>query len=65
MPQIETILVKNDELPPEGGGEPPIVAIDVAVANAIFDATGAQLYQFPMTPARVNDALKKRLKNKD
>ena len=58
MPQIETILVKNDELPPKGGGEPPIVAIGAAVANAIFDATGARLYQFPMTPERVKKALK-------
>ena len=59
MPQIETILVKNDELPPKGGGEPPIVPIGAAVANAIFDATGARLYQFPMTPERVKEAFKK------
>jgi nicotinate dehydrogenase subunit B len=58
MPQIETILVKNDELPPKGGGEPPIVPIGAVVANAIFDATGARLYQFPMTPERVTEALK-------
>jgi isoquinoline 1-oxidoreductase len=58
MPQIETILVKNDELPPKGGGEPPIVPIGAVVANAIFDATGARLYQFPMTPKRVKEALK-------
>jgi nicotinate dehydrogenase subunit B len=58
MPQIETILVKNDELPPKGGGEPAIVPIGAAVANAIFDATGARLYQFPMTPERVKEALK-------
>jgi nicotinate dehydrogenase subunit B len=59
MPQIETILVKNDDLPPKGGGEPPIVPIGAAVANAIFDATGARLYQFPMTPERVKEALQK------
>jgi isoquinoline 1-oxidoreductase len=59
MPQIETILVKNDELPPKGGGEPPIVAIGAVVANAIFDATSARLYQFPMTPERIKEALKK------
>ena len=59
MPQIETILVKNDELPPKGGGEPPIVPVGGAVANAIFDATGARLYQLPMTPERVKEALKR------
>ncbi len=58
MPQIETMLVKNDALPPKGGGEPPIVPIGAAVANAIFDATGARLYQFPMTRERVKKALK-------
>ena len=58
MPHIETILVKNDELPPKGGGEPAIVPIGAAVANAIFDATGGRLYQFPMTPERVKEALK-------
>jgi CO/xanthine dehydrogenase Mo-binding subunit len=29
------------------------------IANAIFDATGARLYQLPMTPSRVLEALKK------
>jgi isoquinoline 1-oxidoreductase len=59
MPQIETILVTNDELPSKGGGEPPIVPIGAVVANAIFDATGARLYQFPMTQEKVREALKK------
>jgi CO/xanthine dehydrogenase Mo-binding subunit len=59
MPKIETVLVKNDKLPPKGGGEPAIVAIGAVVANAIFDATGARLYQFPMTPERVKEVLKK------
>lgn len=58
MPQIETILVKNDELPPKGGGEPAIAPMGAAVANAIFDATDARLFQFPMTPERVKEALK-------
>ena len=59
LPTIETILVKNDAIAPQGGGEPPIIAMGAVVANAIFDATGARLYQFPMTPERVKEALKK------
>jgi nicotinate dehydrogenase subunit B len=59
LPTIETILIKNDELTPKGGGEPAIVPLGAAVANAIFDATGARLFQFPMTPERVKEALKK------
>jgi len=29
------------------------------IANAVFDATGARLFQLPMTPERVLEALKK------
>jgi isoquinoline 1-oxidoreductase len=57
MPEIETVLVKNDELTPQGGGEPAIVPVGAVVANAIFDATGARLFQMPMTKERVKEAL--------
>jgi nicotinate dehydrogenase subunit B len=57
MPDIETVLVKNDELTPQGGGEPALVPVGAVVANAIFDATGARLFQMPMTAERVKDAL--------
>jgi CO/xanthine dehydrogenase Mo-binding subunit len=29
------------------------------IANAIYDATGARLFQLPMTPERVKQALQK------
>ncbi|MCS6897240.1 MAG: molybdopterin-dependent oxidoreductase, partial [Nitrospira sp.] len=58
MPQIESVLIKNDELAPQGGGEPAIVPVGAAIANAIFDATGARLFEMPMTPDRVKEALK-------
>jgi nicotinate dehydrogenase subunit B len=57
MPVLETVLVKNDELSPQGGGEPALVPVGAAVANAIFDATGARLFEMPFTPARVKEAL--------
>jgi isoquinoline 1-oxidoreductase len=57
MPEIETVLVKNDELTPQGGGEPAIVPVGAVVANAVFDATGARLYEMPMTSGRVKEAL--------
>jgi isoquinoline 1-oxidoreductase len=57
LPEIETILVKNDELPPKGGGEPAIVPLGAAVANAIFDAVGARLFQLPMTPERIKKSI--------
>ena len=57
MPEIETVLVKNDELTPQGGGEPAIVPVGAVVANAIFDATGARLFEMPMTAERVKEAV--------
>jgi CO/xanthine dehydrogenase Mo-binding subunit len=57
LPRIETVLVDNPEVDPQGGGEPAIVPMGAVVANAVFDATGARLYQLPMTPKRVLAAL--------
>jgi CO/xanthine dehydrogenase Mo-binding subunit len=57
LPQIETVLVKNDELTPQGGGEPAIVPMGAVIANAVFDATGARVFRLPMTPARLKAAL--------
>lgn len=58
LPAIETVLVENNELPPQGGGEPAIILMGALVANAVHDATGARLFQLPMTPERVKAALK-------
>jgi CO/xanthine dehydrogenase Mo-binding subunit len=33
--------------------------VGAVVANAVFDACGARLYQLPMTPDRVKAALKR------
>jgi CO/xanthine dehydrogenase Mo-binding subunit len=57
LPAIETILVKNDELPPQGGGEPAIVPVGAVAANAILDASGARPFQLPVTPERVRKAI--------
>jgi nicotinate dehydrogenase subunit B len=57
LPRIETLLVKNDALAPQGGGEPAIVPMGAAIANAFFDATGVRLYRLPLTPERVKAAL--------
>jgi isoquinoline 1-oxidoreductase len=57
MPVLDTVLVKNDELSPQGGGEPALVPVGAAIANAVFDATGARLAEMPMTPDRVKAAL--------
>jgi nicotinate dehydrogenase subunit B len=59
VPRIETILIENPDLQAQGGGEPPIVNMGAVIANAIYDAVGARLFQLPMTPARIKEALKK------
>ena len=58
LPEIETVLVPNDGLAPQGGGEPAIVPMGAVIANAVFDATGARLDRLPITPDRLRAALK-------
>jgi nicotinate dehydrogenase subunit B len=58
VPEIEIVLVENPETPALGCGEPPIVTVGAVVANAIYDAVGARVYQLPMTPERIREALK-------
>jgi hypothetical protein len=53
MPRLETVIVPNETLAPKGAGEPPIVAVGGALANAFFDATGLRANRLPMTPERV------------
>lgn len=59
LPKIETVLVENRELEPQGGGEPAIVNMGAVIANAVFDATGARLFRLPITPIRLKEALAK------
>ena len=57
VPKIESVLIKADDISPQGGGEPAIICMGAVIANAIYDATGARLYQLPMTPERVKQAI--------
>jgi len=57
LPKIETVLIQNSGFPPAGGGEPPIVCTGGVIANAIFDAAGARLFELPMTPERIKKSL--------
>jgi nicotinate dehydrogenase subunit B len=59
LPKIETLILDRKDQAPQGGGEPAIIAVGAVIANAIFDAIGARLYQMPMTPERVLKAIKK------
>jgi len=59
VPKIDTVILEKPDQPPQGGGEPAVTGMGAVIANAVFDATGARLYQLPMTPERVLEALKK------
>jgi len=57
LPEIEVVLVDNPQMNALGAGEPPIIAMGAALANAVFDATGKRLLELPMTAERVKKAL--------
>lgn len=61
VPNIETVLVEiPSDLGPfgaKGVGEPPVVPVGAAIANAIFDAVGVRMAQLPITPERLFAAL--------
>jgi nicotinate dehydrogenase subunit B len=59
LPKIETVLVEANEVAPQGGGEPGIIVMGAVIANAIYDATGARLFQLPMTPDRIKAAIQR------
>jgi CO/xanthine dehydrogenase Mo-binding subunit len=58
VPDVQIQLIDRPELPATGAAEGPIVVVPAAIANAIFDATGARLREIPFTPERVLNALK-------
>ncbi len=59
LPEIETIIIDNKHAAPQGGGEPAIILMGAVIANAIYDAVGARMFQLPMIPERVMEAMKK------
>ncbi len=63
VPKIETVLIKAEDSPAQGGGEPPIICMGGVIANAIYDAVGVRLFQLPMTPERVKEAVASRARS--
>lgn len=57
VPDIEMILIDRPDHPAAGVGEPVTVTVAPAIANAIYDATGARARQLPLTPERIQAAL--------
>jgi len=63
VPKIETVLIDQPDAPATGAGETSVTVTAAAIANAIFDATGARVRQVPFTPDRVKGALAARARS--
>jgi isoquinoline 1-oxidoreductase len=57
LPEIETVLVDNPDLAPQGCGEPTITCVAPMITNALFDATGVRILRLPLTSERVKAAM--------
>lgn len=61
VPNIQTVLLEiPSDLGPfgaKGVGEPPVVPVGAAIANAIYDAAGARMSHLPITRERLFMAL--------
>lgn len=57
LPKIETVIIDDKKAAPQGGGEPAIIVMGAVIANAIYDAVGVRLFQLPMSPERVKEAV--------
>jgi CO/xanthine dehydrogenase Mo-binding subunit len=62
VPEIETLIVEvpapDGPFGAKGIGEAPVVGAPAAVANAVAAAAGQRMYELPMTPPRVWEALR-------
>jgi nicotinate dehydrogenase subunit B len=56
--KIETVILDRMDQNPQGGGEPAIICMGAALANAIFDATGGRVFQLPMTQEKILEAIR-------
>ena len=56
-PHVDVVLIDRPGEPMWGAGEPTACSIPAAIANAVFNATGARLRTVPFTPERVLAAL--------
>ena len=61
VPNITPVLVEiPSALGPfgaKGVGEPPVVPVAAAIANAVHNAIGVRIHEIPMTPERIYNAL--------
>ena len=56
-PEVTPVIVQRPHERSLGAGEQVMAAAAAAIANAVFDATGRRLDQYPLTPERMKAAL--------
>jgi nicotinate dehydrogenase subunit B len=56
-PRLDIDLIDRPAERPFGAGEAACAPVGAALANAVFDATGARLRTVPFTPERVKAEL--------
>jgi xanthine dehydrogenase molybdenum-binding subunit len=68
MPEVVPMSVeKIDSIGPfgaKGVGEPALVPVAAAIANAIYDAVGVRIHSLPITPEKILAALKNKEEKK-
>ena len=52
-PKIECVFIDKMDSKTQGGGEPAIICVGGAIANAVFDACGARVNRMPITPNQI------------
>ena len=57
VPALHIELIQRSDQPPLGAGEASSTPVPAALANAVFDATGARLFEVPFTAERVRAAM--------
>ncbi len=66
MPKVKAVVIESNE--PNGPfgakevGEGAIMPTIPAILNAVYDATGVRIYELPLTPERVYNAIQKQRK---
>ena len=60
--QIEVVMVEptdtSNAVGTKGLGEPPLIGAGSAIANAVYNAIGVRIRDYPMTPDKILTALK-------
>ena len=59
VPELDISFVESSEMP-TGLGEPGLIAVAPAIANAIFNAVGARVRDLPIRPEAVLASMKQR-----